>query len=153
MSLPIKKMYQRCEKLPFGKRIFSYCVGRMARYTGSMGAQVQELRDGYARITLRDRPKVRNHLKSVHAIAMMNLGELTTGLAFLYGVSEGTRGIPTNLSIEYVKKARGLLTSECNCEIPKSNETQNCDLVAVIKDQAGDVVARAKATWRIGPEG
>lgn len=146
-------MYQRCEKLPFGKRIFSYGVGRMARYTGSMGAQVQELKNGYARITLRDRPRVRNHLQSVHAIAMMNLGELTTGLAFLYGVPDGTRGIPTNLSIEYVKKGRGLLTCECNCDLPNSTETQDVDLQGIIKDQSQDVVARVTARWRIGPEG
>lgn len=146
-------MYQRCSKLPFGRRIFSFAVGRMARYTGSMGAQVQELRDGYARVTLKDRPKVRNHLNSVHAIAMMNLGELTTGLAYLYALPKGMRGIPTNLSIEYVKKGRGLLTCECNCAVPSSNEAKDVDLEGVIKDESGDVVARATARWRIGPEG
>lgn len=152
MSLSIRENYNMLKSWPFGKKIFSKAVGRMAPYSGTIGAEVEELDDGYAKLILKDRPKIRNHLNSIHAIAMINLAELTTGLAFLYGLPKKTRGIPTGLSIEYQKKARGLLTAECHCSYPTDNSSREWELEATIKDSSNDTVAKAKARWMVGPE-
>jgi acyl-coenzyme A thioesterase PaaI-like protein len=55
------------------------------------------------------------------------------------------------LSIEYVKKARGRLTAECDCEIPSGSERRHYEVSGVIRDADGDVVARATARWLVGP--
>jgi acyl-coenzyme A thioesterase PaaI-like protein len=145
--------WQSLESRPFGSKIFSFMLGRMARYTGTIGAHVRELRPGYARVEMRDRAAVRNHLRSVHAIALMNLAEVSTGLATITGLPAETRSILTGLSIEYVKKARGTLTSEANAPVfDVVTERQEVEVSAAIKDAAGDVVATATARWLIGPK-
>jgi acyl-coenzyme A thioesterase PaaI-like protein len=145
------RRWQRLSGWPGGKLLFSFGVGRMARYTGTIRPRVQELRPGYARIRMHDRPAVRNHLRSVHAIAMMNLAEVTSGLAMLAGMPDDARAIITNLAIEYKKKARGTLEGECSTPPPPSNEKREYHLEAVIRDEAGEEVARATARWLVGP--
>jgi acyl-coenzyme A thioesterase PaaI-like protein len=82
---------------------------------------------------------------------MMNLAEVTSGLAMLAGMPDDARAIITNLSIEYKKKARGTLVAECTTPPPVSNERRQYELEAIVRDAAGDEVARATARWLVGP--
>jgi uncharacterized protein (TIGR00369 family) len=127
-------------------------LGRMVPYTGALGARVQELEPGYARIMLRDRRGIRNHLGSVHAVALANLAEVASGLAMLTSLPEGARGIVVHLGIEYLKKARGTLTAECRCSPPTGRE-ETVTVTADVMDAAGDVVARAEVRWLVRPAG
>jgi acyl-coenzyme A thioesterase PaaI-like protein len=143
--------WRRLSRLPGGRWMFSKMIGWMAPYTGSVGARIVDLGPGYARWTLRDRRKVRNHLNSVHAVALVNLAEVASGTAMLAGLSPSTRGIVKGLSIEYLKKARGTLTAECRCAPPVVDQETDYTLEATITDRSGDLVARAHVLWRLAP--
>jgi acyl-coenzyme A thioesterase PaaI-like protein len=147
----IRKQWEQWSGRPGGKRIFSFLLGRVVPYTGSMGATVEELRPGYARASLRDRRRVRNHLRSVHAIALMNLAELATGLSLNYALPADARSILKGLSIEYLKKARGTLTAEANAPVLTDKSERDLSLTTHIRDAAGEVVATATAHWLVGP--
>lgn len=138
--------------VPGGGVLMGRIVGRMAPYTGTIRPEVLEFEPGYAKVRMADRAGVRNHLSSVHAIALMNLGEVTTGLAMLASMPEQSRGIITHLGMEYLKKARGPLTAECSCPTTSATERKEYEVTAELKNQEGDVVARATARWLVGPQ-
>lgn len=147
----IPALWRRLSALPGGKRLFSLLLGRMAPYTGSISPRVEELGGGYARVSMRDRRAVRNHLSSVHAIALMNLAEVSSGLALLSALPPEARAILTGLSIDFTKKARGTLTAEARIQPPSSIERQEHEFESVIRDATGDLVAKARARWLVGP--
>jgi len=147
----LRASWRRLSKLPGGKTLFSLLVGWMTPYSGTIGARVAELEPGCCRVTLRDRRRVRNHLASVHAMALANLAEMTSGLAVLVGLPAGVQGIVTGFSISYLKKARGLLTAECRVSGLNVTSEQEYEAPVSITDTQGDVVAHATARWRLRP--
>jgi uncharacterized protein (TIGR00369 family) len=117
-----------------------------------MGAHVVELRRDYARVQLPDRHKVRNHLRCVHAVALVNLAELTGNVALAYSIPDDARFIVTKMSIEYLKKARGTITGECEHEMPTSSERREYGVPVVLRDAQSEVVAKATLHTLVGPK-
>jgi len=147
----LRQIWPYLKSMPGGGAVLGRVIGRMAPYTDTIRPEIVELDTGYAKVRMADVRRVRNHLNCVHAIALMNLGEVSTGTAMLYSLPEDARGIITNLSMEYLKKARGPITAECRCEVPQTSERKEYEVHADLKNEAGEVVARAHAKWLVGP--
>ena len=143
--------WNRLRRIPGGRFVFGRIVGRMVPYSGTIRPRVEELSPGYARVTMTDRRRVRNHLSSIHAIAQTNLGELASGMALTTGLRGTTRGIVVRLETEYFKKARGTLTAECSCDVPLVTERTTLTLMAEVTDSDGEVVSKTTVHWLLDP--
>ncbi len=147
----IRDAWDRLARVPGGRRLFSRMIGVAAPYTGSIGAQVEEVARGHARVHMDERRAVRQHLGSVHAIALCNLAELCGNLAVAYSLPDGMRFIVSALSIDYKKKARGRITATCDLYVPDARADMDVDVPVVLRDGGGDEVARVLMKTRIGP--
>lgn len=141
--------WKRLENKPFGKYLFSRAVGKMAAYTGSIKALITDLKPGHCQAFLKERNSNKNHLNSIHAVALINLGEVTSGLAVLSGMTNQVRGILTKMEMEYIKKSKGDLTAECICEIPEVSDSIDYTVTTTIKDSSDEVVAIGTFYWRL----
>lgn len=148
----IRLAWDRLHGLPGGKALFSKTIGRVAPYTGTIDARVVELGPGRSRVILDDRPDVRNHLRCVHAVALVNLAELAGNSAVAYGLPDDARFIVAGLAIEYLKKARGRLEAVAQIDVPTTSERREIDVPVSIRNQAGEQVARATLRTLIGPK-
>jgi acyl-coenzyme A thioesterase PaaI-like protein len=148
----LRSIWEKLSPLPGGKWVFNHLIRIINPYTGSVAPRFHELRAGHAKVEMRDRRAVRNHVRSVHAIAMANLGEMATGLALMAGLPRDARAIITSLSVDYLKKGRGSLVAECNCAPPASSDRREVEIECPIRDSNGELVARARARWLVGPK-
>jgi acyl-coenzyme A thioesterase PaaI-like protein len=143
----LRLLWTTLSRWPGGKWIFSRILGIAVPYTGSLVIDVEELRHGYARATLQDRWRARNHLNSIHAMAIANLAEAVTGLALNFTLEETRRAILTGFEIRYLLKGRGRLTAECTLDRENLGHIEG-----LVKNAQGEIVAQVKATWKVGED-
>lgn len=153
-SLSISALWKRIEKLPSSLSLLSFFVGRLVPYTGTMGAKVIKIQETSVVVLLPDRRRVRNHLNSIHAIALANLGELATGLALHLPLSENHRGILKSIEVVYLKKARGDIEAHAQMDPQKIPKVGSATIAiqAELRDRAKDVVAQVTAHWLVSPK-
>lgn len=149
----VVKQWRGFCRLPLGRLLFNLLIGVTVPYAGSIAPQVVDLTPGHARARMADRRRVRNHLRSLHAVALTNLAELTGNLALMSRQpAKGARWIVTGFQTEFVKKARGTITAECSLPELDWSTTQDLDARVELRDAAGDLVMIARPLWRIGPD-
>ncbi len=148
----LRRLWTLLSPLPGGRWLFSRVLGWLAPYSGRLGATVTLFEPGHVRVELQERRAVRNHLDSIHAVALVNLGELASGLAVMSGLPATVRGIVTGLEVTFAKKARGRLVADSRCSVPREVAAATpVDVEATLHDSSGDLVARVVAHWLLGP--
>jgi acyl-coenzyme A thioesterase PaaI-like protein len=148
---PILSKWNTLGKSAAGRWLFSRGLGVMVPYSGTIRPLVKRLEAGHGLVQMRDRRRVRNHLRSVHAAAMLNLTELTGGLLATVSMPAEARMIITRVTLDFIKKGRGLLEAEGTCPVPETNERAEIEVQVVIRDTARDVVAQGTVRVLIGP--
>jgi acyl-coenzyme A thioesterase PaaI-like protein len=147
----LRTWWSRLSGAPSGKWLFSRLFGAAVPYSGGIRPLILELAPGRAVIAMRDRRAVRNHLTSIHAIALTNLAELSTGLALGFGLPDGMRTILLSVDCAFLKKARGTITATCEAPVFTEVVSKEVPVESVLTDEAGQVVAKGKAVWLAGP--
>lgn len=147
----LRRLWRILRRFPMGKWILSRLFGFFVPYTGSIQPEIVELEPGQVMLRMRDRRAVRNHLNCVHAMAMGNLAEATTGLALSILLTDRQRAILTGFSMDYLKKGRGSLLALCRYQLPPDFVQGDLVVEGEIRNEAGETVAIARANWRVGP--
>jgi uncharacterized protein (TIGR00369 family) len=143
--------WNRLETKPLGKALFSRVICFKAPYFATISPRFEELRPGYARVSMKKRRGVTNHIGTVHAIAMCNLAELAAGTLTEISIPASMRWLPRGMTVEYLKKARGGIHAVAT--LPEVAEGAGRDVPATVemKDDAGELVCRATITMWVSP--
>jgi len=98
-----------------GTTAFSAMISFVSPYSGSINPIVEQFDENTIKCSIKEKICLRNPFNSVHALALANLGELTSGLLMMdYLQYSKQKGIITKITIEYHKKARGKITAICD---------------------------------------
>lgn len=147
----LQTSWRLLSKVPGGGALFVALLGRIVPYSGTVRPEILELAPGRAKIAMGPRRITRNHLGSAHALALANLGELACGLALHMALPPGYRAILSRIDVEFVRKARGTVVSQCNLGSLVFDGDSELVAESQLTDPTGTLVARATTAWRIGP--
>jgi uncharacterized protein (TIGR00369 family) len=140
------QVYNRLSKLPFGNRIFTRMLTLRVPYFSTIYPYIAELRPGYCRVEMKERRSIHNHISTIHAGALCNLCELTGGLAVEVTVPAELRWLPREMTVQYIKKAKGKLTAISSFE-PATLIPGDIKIPVEITDESGDPVLKASITF------
>jgi acyl-coenzyme A thioesterase PaaI-like protein len=138
-------LYDRLAPLPLGKRVFSLAYQVAAPYFLTIPAHVEWVERGRASATMAQMPWVRNHLGTVHAIALCNLAEYTMGVVAEATVPSTHRWVPKGMSVEYLAKARGRMHATAVLLLPDPlADRQEIPVTVAVSDPGGETVFTAE---------
>lgn len=147
------RVWQRLSRYPLGKWLFSRLVCLKAPYFGSIRPRFVELRPGHSEVRMNKRRGVKNHIGTVHAIAMCNLAEIAAGTMTEVSVPGTHRWIPRGMTVEYLEKACTHLRAVATLQVPErfAGPAELPVRVDVV-DTGGTVVFRASIGMWITPK-
>jgi len=146
-------LWRQAQGWPAGPWLFSWAVCRTAPYFGSISPRVVELTPGRCVARITDRRSVRNHLGTVHAIALCNLAELAAGVMIDASLPASMRWIPKGMTVEYLKKAIGTMHGVATPDIALVESPSGYELpvTVLVSNDAGEAVFRASIAMWVSP--
>lgn len=145
----VLSLQQKLLKYPFGKKIFSYVVARMAPYFTTIRPQIEVLKPNYIKVSMKKRRSVENHLKTVHAIASCNLCEFAAGICMESSIPKHRRWIPVGMEVAYLKKAKTNLTATCDLNHVNWETCQEVHCQISVRDEQQIEVVAATITMKV----
>ena len=155
MSEPrLLALYRKMTRWPLGRWLFSRAVCFKAPYFGTIHPAFVALEPGRCEATIPHRRGMRNHLGTVHAIALCNLAELCAGVMTDASLPAGMRWIPKGMTVQYLKKAVGTQRGVATPAIPIVAAAAGYELPVNVDvfDPAGERVFTAVVTMWVSPQ-
>ena len=145
------RMYRRLTRWPLGHWLFTRMVCLQAPYFSSIRPLFRDLRPGSCTVFMRKRRRVKNHLGTIHALAMGNLCELAAGLVMESTLPADMRWIPRGMKIEYLRKAETDVTAKAILVEQAWGEAANVPVVVSVQDTRKQEVVRAEIAMYVSP--
>ncbi len=148
-SLPVPNAVQT--------RLSDLIFGSFVPFVGTSGLHYEELTPERVVVTIKNKRKVQNHIKGIHAAAMALLAETATG--FVTGLNLPGDKLPLikTMHVDYVRRSKGNMRAEAwiNQEDLARMQSENKGSVEVnctVTDESGKEPVKVTMTWAWVPK-
>ncbi|MDE2400539.1 MAG: DUF4442 domain-containing protein [Burkholderiales bacterium] len=161
MSKPnqLSRTVARFEGLPDRLRpwLTSFVLGNVVPLVGTAKLRFDEISNQRVVVSIRNRRKVRNHIKGVHAAAMALLAETATGFCVAMHLPDDKLPLIKTLKVDYLKRAQGDMKAVAHLRPEQIEQilTQDKGEVTVavrITDESGQEPIQCDMVWAWVPK-
>jgi len=143
---------------PLASRALSALIGRAVPFVGTSDVKMLELSAERAVVRLENRRRVQNHIKTLHAAAMVLAAETASGMVVGMSVPDDKIPLMKSLTVDYVAKNRGGLTVTATLDDDtrrriESDDAGEVDVPVVAVDDEGTETIRCRMLWAWRPKG
>jgi acyl-coenzyme A thioesterase PaaI-like protein len=131
-------LWRKTQGIPVvGPWAFSFAFGQKAPYFATIRPRFTVLEPNHAELVIPKRRRVKNHIGTVHAIALCNGLEAAMGALAEATIPKDKRWIPKGMEVTYTAKATSDIT--CVAETDAAQWTSGA-----LPDSGGDVHVRVR---------
>ncbi len=155
----ISRTVARFQSLPAGLRpwAMSFAFGKVVPMVGTAGLRFEEMSSERVVVSIRNRKKVQNHIKGLHAAAMALLAETATGFCVGMHLPDDKLPLMKTMKVNYMKRAQGNMTAVAQLRPEQIRQILTQDkgevLVPVrITDDSGESPIECEMLWAWVPK-
>jgi uncharacterized protein (TIGR00369 family) len=159
MANAMTRMVTGFDRFPTSMKYFllSKGFGRIVPFFGTAGIRIVELSHNRVVMTLANKKRVQNHIKTVHAAAMTLLAESATGILMGMNVPDDKYLVIKSLHVDFQKKATGEMKATATLTPEQVESAQNNAegeiLVNVsVSDEGGNEPIACQMLWAWTPK-
>jgi uncharacterized protein (TIGR00369 family) len=152
----LNRLLARLQDLPLPSAskqwLLTLGAGLVIPYLATSAVAFESVTPEAATLSLRNRRRVQNHMKTVHASAMFLLAEAATGTVLSANLPEGAHFSTTHIEIDYTRRALGDLKATARLDPAQRQAVQREEkgklrVPVVLTDENGNEPARFVIEW------
>ena len=155
----MSRIAARCNGCPPALRrlVLSRLFARIVPFLGTAGLVFEEVTGEKVVVSARNRRKIQNHIKGVHATAMALLAETASGFVVGMNMPDDKLMLLKSLHVDYLKRSQGdmkataTLTPE-QIALFYSEEKGEVDVSVIVTDESGEAPIRCQMLWAWVPK-
>lgn len=150
----INRALRPLEKLPANLRIsaVSLIFGKVVPFVGTSGLRYEEITANRVVVSVRNRRRVQNHIKGVHAAAMALLAETATGFVVGVNLSDDKLPLIKSLHVDYKRRTVGDMRavatlSDAQIALIRSEPKGEVLVPISVTDESGEEPIQCQMLW------
>lgn len=144
----------KASRLPQGVRnyVLSRLFGRVVPFLGTAGLRFDEVGRERLAVSIRNRRKVQNHIRGVHAAAMALLAETASGFVMGMNVPDDKLILLKSMKVDYLQRSQGDMRAVATLRPEQvaalqAEEKGNTVVAVAVTDQSGAEPIVCEMVW------
>ncbi|GGY22484.1 DUF4442 domain-containing protein [Paludibacterium paludis] len=153
-SNSMSRLAAKAGRLPAGLRSFvlTRAFGRIVPFLGTAGLCFEEVTQQRLIVSIRNRRKVQNHIKGVHAAAMALLAETATGFVVGMNVPDDKLMLLKSMHVNYTRRSQGDMRAvatldEAQIQRMYVEEKGDVTVNVTVTDESGEAPVQCEMVW------
>ena len=127
----------------------NWAIGKAIPFVGTAGIEVVELTPNRVVLALPNRPKVRNHIRQIHAAATALLAETATGLSLGLNIPDERLPLLKHMALDYTRRSEGRLTATATFPegVDFTQPKGDVEIPVRVVDETGTEIVSTRYVW------